>query len=156
MAGAFEIPRAKLFARPDQESRPYAVLHPFAATAEKSWPAARFLEVAAFLAPDLEPVFIAGPSDDASAFAGCRVERRALAGLKSLLAGAALFVGNDSGPAHMAAAFGVPVVVLYGPSDPVIWAPWRVESEVIASPEGLDRVPLERVTRAIELLRVAR
>jgi heptosyltransferase III len=150
------IPRARLFAEPERAPRPSAVLHPFAATAEKSWPPDRFLEVAAVLERELEPVFIAGPGDDASAFSRYRVERRSLAGLKSLLAGAALFVGNDSGPAHMAAAFGVPLVVLYGPSDPLIWAPWQVESEVIASPEGLDRVPVERVTRAIEQLRVAR
>jgi heptosyltransferase III len=150
------IPRARLFAERERAPRPCAVLHPFAAASDKSWPPERFLEVAAFLAPDLEPVFIAGPGDDASVFSRYRVERRSLAGLKSLLAGAALFVGNDSGPAHMAAAFGVPVAVLYGPSDPVIWAPWQVESEVIAAPEGLASVPVERVTRAIEQLRVAR
>ena len=38
--------------------------------------------------------------------------------IKTLLAGASLFVGNDSGPAHMAAAFGLPVVVIFGASDP--------------------------------------
>ena len=155
-ADRLPIPRARLFAEPERALRPYAVLHPFAATPEKSWPRERFLAVAASLAPELEPVFVAGPADDASAFAAYRVERRSLAALKSLLAGAALFIGNDSGPAHMAAAFGIPVVVLYGPSDPVIWAPWQVEAEVIASPEGLDRVPVERVTRAIDQLRVAR
>ncbi|HET8550100.1 MAG TPA: glycosyltransferase family 9 protein [Bryobacteraceae bacterium] len=150
------IPRARLFAERERAARPYAVLHPFATAAEKAWPPARFLELARALEADLEPVFIAGPDDDAAAAGQYRVERRSLGGLKSLLAGATLFVGNDSGPAHMAAALGVPVVVLYGPSDPVIWAPWQVESEVITSPEGLDRVPVDRVTRAVEQLRVAR
>jgi ADP-heptose:LPS heptosyltransferase len=149
------IPRAKLFAARDHTGS-YAVLHPFAATPDKTWPAERFLSVAKLLARDLEPVVIAGPGDDASAFAAYRVERRSLAGLKSLLAGATLFIGNDSGPAHVAAAFGVPVVALFGPSDPVIWAPWQVESEVISSPEGLDRVPVDRVMHAVEQLRVAR
>ena len=46
-----------------------------------------------------------------------------LAEVKSLLAGASLFVGNDSGPAHMAAAFGVPVVVIFGSSDPASGRP---------------------------------
>jgi ADP-heptose:LPS heptosyltransferase len=151
-----DVPRAKLIATPDRATRPYAVLHPFAAAAEKAWPADRFLEVARRLEAELEPVFIAGPTDDAAAFSRYRVERRSLGGLKSLLSGATLFIGNDSGPAHVAAAFGVPVVVLFGPSDPVIWAPWQVEAEVIASPQGLDRVPVERVTRAVEQLRVAR
>jgi ADP-heptose:LPS heptosyltransferase len=150
------IPRAKLAASAERAERPYAVLHPFAAAPEKAWPLERFLELSRWLASELEPVFIAGPADDTAALSGYRVERRSLGGLKSLLAGATIFIGNDSGPAHMAAAFGVPVVVLFGPSDPVIWAPWQVESEVIASPEGLERVPVERVTRAIEQLRVAR
>jgi ADP-heptose:LPS heptosyltransferase len=39
--------------------------------------------------------------------------------------GASLFVGNDSGPAHVAAAFSRPGVVLFGGSDPVVWAPWQ-------------------------------
>jgi ADP-heptose:LPS heptosyltransferase len=150
------VPPAKLFAEPESAERPYAILHPFAAAAEKAWPAERFLEVARGLEREFEPIFIAGPDDDASAFAPYRIERRTLGGLKSLLAGAALFIGNDSGPAHMAAAFAVPLVVLYGPSDPVIWAPWQVESEVIAAPEGLDRVPARRVIDATEKMRVAR
>ena len=65
-------------------------------------------------------------------------QRARSAQVKSLIAGAQLFVGNDSGPAHIAAAFGVPVVVLFGPSDPVTWAPWRTEAQVLTSPE-LDR-----------------
>jgi heptosyltransferase-3 len=44
---------------------------------------------------------------------------------------ASLFVGNDSGPAHLAAAFGVPELVLFGPSDAEIWAPWRTAHRVI-------------------------
>ena len=50
---------------------------------------------------------------------------------------AALFVGNDSGPAHMAAAFGLPVVVIFGPSDPAIWGPWRTAREVVTAPGGI-------------------
>ena len=61
-----------------------------------------------------------------------------LAQVKSVMAGAQLFIGNDSGPAHIAAAFGVPVVVLFGPSDPVNWAPWRTEAQVLTNP-GRDR-----------------
>jgi ADP-heptose:LPS heptosyltransferase len=39
------------------------------------------------------------------------------------LAGARLYVGNDSGITHLAAAVGTPVLALFGPSDPGIWAP---------------------------------
>ena len=86
---------------------------------------------------DLETVFIAGPGEDLSAFAGFRtVVGAPLEETKSLLQGASLFLGNDSGPAHMAAAFGLPVVVLFGPSDAVVWAPWQTASEVLVEPGG--------------------
>jgi ADP-heptose:LPS heptosyltransferase len=54
-----------------------------------------------------------------------------LAEVKAVLSRAALFLGNDSGPAHMAAAFGVPVVVLFDASDPDIWGPWRTPGAVL-------------------------
>ena len=39
------------------------------------------------------------------------------------LAGAKVYIGNDSGPTHLAAAVGTPVIALFGPTDPAIWAP---------------------------------
>ncbi|MGH9594250.1 MAG: glycosyltransferase family 9 protein, partial [Bryobacteraceae bacterium] len=109
-----EIPRARLAAEAAPPAPGYAVLHPFASAPEKTWTAAGFLEVARYLKENagLDPVFLAGPRDDAGMFAPFRVYRNApLAQVKSLLSGARIFVGNDSGPAHVAAAFGVPVVV---------------------------------------------
>ena len=41
-----------------------------------------------------------------------------------------VLVTNDSGPAHIAAAFGVPTAVIFGPSDSEVWAPWLTESAV--------------------------
>lgn len=147
-----EIPRARLSAGPTPIVGAYAVVHPFAATPQKTWPAERFLAVAETLR---DPVFLAGPDDDASKFAQYRVIQNApLAEVKSIIAGAQLFIGNDSGPAHIAAAFGVPVVVLFGPSDPVNWAPWRTESQVLTNPEGIDRILLDEVVAAVEALRV--
>ncbi len=64
-----------------------------------------------------------------------------------------MFIGNDSGPAHMAAAFGVPTVVLFGNSNPAIWGPWRTESEVVVAPDGWSNVPVSRVIAALERLR---
>jgi len=49
-----------------------------------------------------------------------------------LLRRAALYVGNDSGITHMAAAVGVPVVALFGPTDPARWAPQGGRVEVLA------------------------
>jgi ADP-heptose:LPS heptosyltransferase len=130
----------------------YAVIHPTASAAHKAWPAERFAQLGAVLrGSGLEPVFIGAAGDDLSTFEGFSVIRGAsLAEIKTLLAGARLFVGNDSGPAHMAAAFALPVVVLYGASDARIWAPWRTRSETIVSPEGLDKVSLDQVIHAVE------
>jgi len=147
-----EIPRAQLSADPVAIAGPYTVLHPFAATPDKTWPAERFLDVAEHLT---NPVFLAGPNDDPTPFAKFRVFQNApLAEVKSIIAGAQLFIGNDSGPAHIAAAFGVPVVVLFGHSDPVNWAPWRTEGHVLTNPEGIDRIRVEEVIAAADALRV--
>jgi len=72
----------------------------------------------------------------------------------ALLSKAAGFIGNDSGPAHVAAAFGVPSVVLFSTSNPAIWAPWRTESEVIVAPDGMKEVSVSRVIAALERLRM--
>jgi ADP-heptose:LPS heptosyltransferase len=146
-----EIPRAKLFADPVPGPPPYAVIHPFASLSNKTWPAERFIEVARRLS-GLEPVFLAGPADDTSRFESFRVwKNEPLGRVKSLMAGASLFIGNDSGPAHIAAAFGVPVVVLFGSSEPTTWAPWRTESQVLT---GLPNVSCDLVLTAIEALKV--
>lgn len=151
-----EVPRARLYAKKTAGHPNCAVLHPFASAPSKAWPVERFVALAHFLEEKhgLEPVIVGGGKDDFSAFAGFECLRGApLDEVKSLLAGARLFAGNDSGPAHMAAAFGVPSVVLYGTSDAEVWAPWRTDSEVLVEPAGLDQVPIAQVSEAVERLR---
>jgi heptosyltransferase III len=150
-----DIPRAKLVASAPPDLPPYAVLHPFASAPEKAWPIGRFIAVARHLAAHgLQPRILAGPADDAAAFEPFPVLHNApLRDVKNLLSGAALFIGNDSGPAHIAAAFGVPVVVLFGPSNPVTWAPWRTEARVLTSQGPIGRIALDEVLSAAESLR---
>ena len=153
------VPRARLYAERRPVAAPYAVIHPFAATAEKTWPAERFLQAAEHIERQrgLEPVFLAGPGEDPVGFSRYRVVASpTLREAKSILAGASLFLGNDSGPAHMAAAFGVPVVVLFGPSDPVVWAPWQVEAGVVAEPAGIGGIATEAVIDALNRLKTGR
>ena len=157
-----EIPRAKLVASVGTSAdtarmsacatRTHAIIHPFATTAGKTWHAGGFLAVAQHLKQSgLEPVFIGGGGDDFSPFHAFRaISGAPLSEVKSLVAAASLFVGNDSGPAHMAAALGVPAVVIFGASDPAIWGPWRTVSEVVIAPAGVAQV-LEALAR----LRVA-
>jgi heptosyltransferase-3 len=150
-----KIPRAKLLAGIRPSYPPYVVLHPFAATAEKTWPREHFLAAADRIqAGGLLPVIVAGPADDTAPFSKYQVLRNPpLSALKSLMSGADLFIGNDSGPAHVAAAFGIPVVVLFGPSDPVTWAPWRTEARVLTSHGGIENIAVEEVMAAAEALR---
>ena len=151
------IPRAKL-APPALHTKgaPIAVIHPVAATPGKTWRADGFLAVAQRLKTlGMEPVFIGAVSGDLAPFTAFRTIAGApLAQIKTLLAGASFFVGNDSGPAHMAAAFGLPVVVIFGNSNPAIWGPWRTASEVVTAPGGIGQVETSQVLGALERLRV--
>jgi len=154
-----DVPRAFVPApagrSPLAPSSAYAVIHPFAATPEKTWPAASFLEIARYLSQslNLEPVFIGAESDHVSAFSGSRtIVGATLAEIARLMRDAALFIGNDSGPAHIAAAFGVPEVVLFGPSSLETWAPWRTSAEAIKAEGPIDSIRVSRVVAAVEIL----
>ena len=148
------VPRAQIFAAEPSMQPRHAVLHPYASSSPKQWPAERFAEVARYLKLwNIHPVFLAGPLDNTAPFRGHDILQGNLAEVKALLSNASLFIGNDSGPAHLAAAFGVPSVVLFSTSDPAVWEPWRTESEVIVSREGLDQVTVSRVITALDRLR---
>ena len=146
-----EIPRARLFAGRGRQAgeKAYAVIHAVAATPAKTWAADGFVAAAEHLrSQSVEPVFIGTPDDDLAPFRGYRTQTASLFELKNLLASATLFVGNDSGPAHMAAAFGTPSIVIFSDSDPGIWAPWRTPSETFVRPDTA------AVLGALERLRV--
>jgi heptosyltransferase-3 len=152
-----DIPRANLVASTPAGPGPYAVLHPMASTPEKTWPAGNFLELARHIQREqgLEPVFIGGPDESLIKFRDYRcVSGASLEKIKSLLAGASLFAGNDSGPAHMAAAFGLPVLVIFGPSDTDVWRPWKTKSAVLADREGIAHIAVSDAIAAIEKLPV--
>jgi heptosyltransferase III len=152
-----EVPRAVLeVGQAVSPANSVAVIHPFAANTAKSWPPQNFIEAAQHIqSAGTEVVVIGGPADDFSPFREFRALQAApLSAIKSLLAAASLFLGNDSGPAHIAAAFGVPSVVLFSITDPAIWGPWRAPSEVLSSPEGIHAIPVSRVLDALARLRV--
>lgn len=153
-----EIPRARLFAEKRAAEKPYAVIHAAAAASYKTWRSDGFLAVAEHLERNrgLEPVFIGSASDDFTPFRRYRILAGApLSEVKSLLSGASLFVGNDSGPAHIAAAFEIPVVVLYGRLEHrIIWAPWKaVAARTLVSPAGISEIKTAAVIEAIDEMR---
>ncbi len=144
-----EIPKAVLRAEPGRQDRPYAVLHVTASYFTKQWPTDRFRQIGAFLrqAHGLEPIMISGPGEGSVlaelADFTC-LDSLSIDDLKSLLAGAELFVGNDSGPAHVAAAFGVPCVVIFGSSNSAVWGPWRTRHVIVETPWDCKPCPGDR------------
>lgn len=150
------IPRAQLFApRPDPAARPYAVIHPFASGPDKTWRADGFLEVARGL-HGMDVHIIGAAGDGLGAFQEFSTAAGApLKQTMSLISGASLFVGNDSGPAHIAAAYGVPQVIIFGNSDPFTWKPWRTRAEIVIANGSISSIGTEEVKKAIAKVRTA-
>lgn len=143
-----EIPRARIFVGPEHRAwwkqrraslglapgQEYVMVHPTALYATKQWAAEKFAQLAVRLerGTSLKPVFFCGPGEgavldaiqNASGSAMRRLESSGLGQLAAALSEARLFVGNDSGPAHMAAALARPLVVIFGSSSSAIWGPW--------------------------------
>ncbi len=120
---------------------PFALLNPGAAWPNKRWPADRFGEVATFLREvrGLRSVVLWGPGDEALAASVVRASNGAakeapatgIADLVALSRAATLCVSGDTGPVHLAAAVGTPVVAIFGPTDPDRNGPWAPDDVVI-------------------------
>ena len=120
----------------------YAVIHPAASYASKQWKPSGFAEIGEFLLREygLRAIYI-GSRDESEVLARIeasvrhavlRAEEWNMRKLVSLLANSRIFVGNDSGPAHLAAATGVPVLTIFGSSHSAVWGPWKaVDSMVV-------------------------
>jgi heptosyltransferase III len=98
----------------------FAVIHPFSGNPRKNWPLANFRALARELETSMPVRWCAGP-DDPPLDGAVRIAD--LYELACFLASARLYVGNDSGITHLASAVGTPVIALFGPTDPAIWAP---------------------------------
>jgi heptosyltransferase III len=121
----------------------FAVIHPFSGSARKNWPLNRFRELAERLA--LPVRWCAGPEEameDAVRFEN-------LYHLACWIASARVYIGNDSGITHLAAAVGTPVVAIFGPTDPAVWAPRGARVSVVSG-GSLDAISVDVVLEAVE------
>jgi heptosyltransferase III len=123
----------------------FAAIHPFAGSPKKSWPLERFQELAQRLARRMPVEWCAGPEDE---LPGAR-RFEDLYQLACWLAGARIYIGNDSGPTHLAGAVGTPVVALFGPSDPAVWAPRGPHTAIAAAPT-LDDISVDQVASLVQ------
>lgn len=111
-----------------EDSRPLFV-NPAAAKTPRAWSAEKFRALVERLSGTGRPVVVhdrppfAAPPDWAGRHGAALVRDATLPELAALLARCALYVGNDSGPAHIAAAVGIPTVTIHGPSSPGRTAP---------------------------------
>ena len=128
------------------DNMPYVVLHPHPQWTYKRWTLAGWVEVALYLANLGYKIVISGGPAEAeinyvAEIAGQLPKQTinlagqlSLAELAAIIARARLFIGPDTGITHLAAAAGIPVIALYGPTNPVKWAPWPKDYHRNAEP----------------------
>jgi len=161
------------------DREPVALVHPAAAFETKQWPAENFAHVIEQIAArGLKPVVIVAPREkqvlgsvvQQSSTRVIGFDDLSLPEVTALAARARLFVGNDSGIAHIAAAVKTPCVVVFGSSNLNHWRPWTTsKNEVVReemecqpchgyfctefeTPQCILSIPVERVVAAIDRL----
>jgi heptosyltransferase I len=123
----------------------FAIVSPGAGWGAKQWPAERYAAVARELAVDgVHSLINYGPGEEAlataveSASAGAaRKVSCSVAELIALTRHARLFIGGDTGPLHLAAALRIPVVAIFGPTNPARNGPIGTNAIVLRSPSSL-------------------
>jgi ADP-heptose:LPS heptosyltransferase len=167
-------------------ARPYVVIHPGAAAPARAWAPDRHAALVDALVAGGRRVVVTGGEDDRALTAkvagpagpdrgvtdlGGRLD---LAGLAEVLAGADALVAGNTGPAHLGAAVGTPVVSLFSPVVPAVrWRPWKVPQVLLGDQQAacagtrartcpvpghpcLDGIPIVAVVAAVERLAPAR
>ncbi len=145
------------------EESPFVVLHPGSGGKCKTWPASCWRKFClSFLQKFSQiPILCVGGESDILALDFLRsqvhsprldfLENLPLPLLAAVLSKAHTYMGHDTGVSHMAAAAGAPCLLLYGPTDPEVWAPANRAVHVLTSPTGMmEDLPIEAVFEAFE------
>ncbi|MCS7091082.1 MAG: glycosyltransferase family 9 protein [Verrucomicrobiota bacterium] len=156
------IPRLQLPRASRGESAPLA-LHPGSGSDRKNWPEARWADLFQYLLrTNRRPFMLVGGEAEAD-----RLHRLAmaaplsrievcqslpLADLARRLNTCAAFVGHDSGITHLAAAVGLPMVVLWPDTPVAVWQPLGTRVRLVQCPRGIRSLPVEDVVRAVDTL----
>lgn len=136
-----------------RQDRPLIAVHPGSSNPAKLWPSAKFARLIRSIKKDLDcDVAVLGSGGEREVTASVIKESASeaidlggildLKGLAALLSRASLYIGNDNGPMHMAAALGVPVIAVFGRNipgvGPVRWGPWGEKHTVFHKDPGCD------------------
>ena len=122
----------------------FALLNPSAGWGAKQWPAERYGQVAKQLAEaGVKSLINFGPGEEDTARAveaasggSAEMFTGSLTQLIALTRRARLFIGGDTGPMHLAAALSIPVVGIFGPTDPARNGPFGTRNIVLRSPSS--------------------
>jgi ADP-heptose:LPS heptosyltransferase len=170
IVGADPVPRLRLgLPCPDRTpvsgtGSPTIALHPGSGSERKNWPEQKWGELISRLLDDtsLDPLLVGGEAE------GGRLHRLAagrpsprlhllqdlpLVDLARRLSGCTAFIGHDSGISHLAAALGLPGVILWGDSVEAVWRPRSDRCLLLRDPRGLAELPVSRVLEALHSLR---
>jgi len=128
-------------------SRHLIAIHPGSGSAKKNWPSKHYAALVHALNRAVQGIFliIEGPADEQQVaqlrkevddIAPVMLRAPTLPLLAAILQECAVFIGNDGGVTHLAAAAGIPVVAVFGPSDSRVWGPRGEKVRIMDATEG--------------------
>ena len=146
-----------------ENHRPVLAVHPGSGGQHKLWPLEHWSRLLALVRaqPNAPRLLLVGGEADAERVAALRTPSDIIAWnlplprLGAVFERCSAFLGHDSGISHLAAASGTPSLLLFGPTDPLIWAPPGSHVRVLRSdesPEDLSQIAPESVFIALESL----
>ena len=147
-----------VISRKIEKKRSGVVMHTGSGSIKKNWPLERYIHVAERV--DNPVTFILGPAEldrgiektipwDCFNF----LWKNTLADVCDELAGAEVYIGNDSGISHLAAMCSTPSIILFGPTDPAVWSPLGKDVNVVYSKDGtMESISADEVMLKLEIL----
>ena len=146
----------------ERSAQPLLALHPGSGGERKNWALENWRELGDWLIESMQPstlLVVIGEADESRAQQlkeswaerpVCFAQNLPLPQVAALLERCAMFIGHDSGISHLAAAVGTPSLLLFGPTDPEIWAPTNERVKTIRAPKNdLQRLSVATVRNAI-------
>jgi len=151
----------------DSLPRPFLAIHPGSGSPRKNWPVDHFRKIMEKVRtkwPAAGILLTGGEADrevlrKLAPLADRCLDQLTLPELAAVLAEARFYLGHDTGVSHMAGAVGTPCLLLFGPTDPEIWAPTAPQAEVLRAPlrdgeeseaRSLDRLEVETVWERLQ------
>jgi heptosyltransferase-3 len=155
------VPRLKICR--DQTQKSLLGFHPGSGSQVKNWPIGHWIDFIERIASRFEGLLLIGGEADDEVIRAFRLRRRGpplesvvrqnLRDLARALTRCTIFVGHDTGVAHLAAAVQTPTVALFGPTDPDVWRPLGSHVKTVRSAEGrMEAISVTTVLEAVDAL----